>query len=162
MKKKLINSLLVYLILQICNPAWAQSGKVPPFRMIQSDNKIFKAENLPFEKPIIIIYFSPDCDDCQQLTKDILSHMGDLKNVSIAMITYLGVDLVTHFVERNNLKKFSNIYVGTEGNSLFLKTYYNIEHFPFLALYNKNGDLIKKYSSKEIDVKDLLTRLKNL
>ncbi len=159
---KLIYSVLVCIILLICYPVSAQSGKVPPFRMIQPNNKIFKAENLPFEKPIIIIYFSPDCDDCQQLTKEILSHMGDLKNVSIAMITYLGVDLVSQFVQRNNLKKYSNIYVGTEGNSLFLKTYYNIEHFPFLALYNKNGDLIKKYSSKEIDLKDLLTRLKNL
>jgi hypothetical protein len=159
---KLIFSVVFYLILQSAYPSFAQSGKVPPFRMVQSDGKVFKAENLPFEKAIIIVYFSPECDDCQQLTDGILSHMEDLKNVSIAMITYLGVETVSQFVNRNHLNKYSNIYVGTEGNYLFVKDYYKIEQFPFMALYNKNGDLIKKYSSKEINLNDILIRLKKL
>lgn len=52
--------------------------------------------------------------------------------------------------------------MGTEGNYLFVKDYYKIEQFPFMALYTKNGDLIKKYYSKEINVDDLLLRLKSL
>ena len=160
---KLIYSLLCLSVLQVGYPAHAQPGKVPPFRMVQSDGKVFKAENLPFDMPIIIVvYFSPECDDCQHLTEGILSHIEDLKYVSIAMITYLGIETVSQFVDRNHLNKYSNIHVGTEGNYLFVKDYYKIEQFPFLALYNKNGDLIKKYSKEEINLNDILIRLKKL
>ncbi len=142
--------------------SYAQTSKVPSFRMIQSNGKIFRAEYLPFGKPIIIIYFSPDCDDCQLLTSEFLARINDFKNVSIAMITYLSVESVSNFVARNNLSNYSNIYVGTEGNSLFVKNYYDIEKFPFVALFNKNGDLIKKYYSKEISLNDLSDCLKKL
>lgn len=130
--------------------------------MVQPDGKVFKAENLPFEKPIIIIYFSPDCDDCQQLTTDLLKRVNDFKSASIAMITYLAVESVSKFAAKNNLNRYSNIYVGTEGNYLFVKNYYNIEQFPFIAIFNKNGDLIKKYYNKEINLIDLSNCLKKL
>ena len=38
--------------------------KVPPFGMLQTNRKVFRAQQLPANKPIIIIYFSPDCDHC--------------------------------------------------------------------------------------------------
>lgn len=162
MKKILRYLLLFLLVLCLGSPAIAQSGKLPPFRMVQANGKLFKAENLPFEKAIILIYFSPECDDCQKLTESILAHIADFKNVSIAMITNLPIELVSKFADVNNLKKYSNIYIGTEGNSLFVKDYYKIEQAPFISLYNKNGDLIIKYSSNEISLNDLLIRLKNL
>jgi thiol-disulfide isomerase/thioredoxin len=141
---------------------FAQTGKVPPFRMIQSNRKVFKAENLPFGKPIIIIYFSPDCEDCQMLTSEFLARINDFRDVSIAMITYQSVENVSGYITKNKLSNYSNIYVGTEGSSLFVKNYYNILQFPFVALYNKNGDLIKKYYSKEVSLNDLSDRLKLL
>jgi thiol-disulfide isomerase/thioredoxin len=139
---------------------FAQAGKVPPFRMIQSDGKVFRAENLPFGKPILIIYFSPDCEDCQLLTRELLVRINEFRNVSIVMITYLSVESVSDFVAKNKLHNYSNIYVGTEGSNLSVKNYYNIGLFPFIALYSKNGDLIKKYNSKEINLNDLSERLK--
>ena len=162
MKVKLIFSLFVFVLLIFDNNSNAQSGKVPPFRIIQPNGKIFKAENLPFEKPILIVYFSPDCEDCQEFTEGLLAHNMELKNVSIALITYLPVEFVTQFVAKNNLKVYPNIYVGTEGNSLFIKNYYGIEQFPFVVLFNKNGDLIKKYSNREVNINDLLIQLKKL
>lgn len=156
------NSIFACVIFFSGSGVYAQSGKVPPFRMVQSNNKLFVAANLPMGKPIIIFYFSPECDDCQKETEKILSHIEDFKKASVAMITYLSVESVSQFVARNKLDKYSNIFVGTEGNYLLVKKYYNIEQFPFIALYNKNGDLIKKYSSAEINFNDLLVRLKKL
>lgn len=130
--------------------------------MVLSNGKVFKAQDLPFGKPILIIYFSPECEDCQKLTDEILARINDFRNVSIAMITYLPVESVSKFVFKNKLSSYSNIYTGTERPSLFVKNYYNIGLFPFVALYNKNGDLIKKYTSKEISLSDLTSRLKLL
>ena len=78
------------------------------------------------------------------------------------MITYLSVETVRNFVAKNKLGDYSNIYVGTEGNYLFVRNYYGIVQFPFVALYDKYGGLIKKYTSKEISLNDLSYHLKLL
>lgn len=167
LRYSLMKSWLLYSILQLIlfftvPEVIAQKGKLPPFRMVQANGNVFKAENLPMEKPILIIYFSPECEECHSLTREILSHINELQKASVAMITYMPVETVRQYVIKNKLAVHNNIFVGTEGNFLFVKDYYEIEHFPFMALYNKNGDLIKKYSSKEINVVDMLLLLKSL
>jgi len=112
-------------------------------------------------KPIIIVYFSPECEDCQQLTEEILNHANDFAKASIAMITYLSMEEVLQFATKYNLDKYSNIYVGTESNTYFVGRYYNVQQLPFIALYNKKGDLIKIYNGK-FSLDDLSKQLKNL
>jgi cytochrome oxidase Cu insertion factor (SCO1/SenC/PrrC family) len=140
----------------------AQSNKVPPFRMVQSDGKIFMAQYLPIGKPIVILYFSPDCEECQKFTSALISRIDDFRNVSFAMITYQPPETLKAYVKKNNLGVYENIYAGTEYPTLFVRNYYNVIHFPFMALYNKNGDLVKKYTSKEVDLNDLLSNIKML
>jgi cytochrome oxidase Cu insertion factor (SCO1/SenC/PrrC family) len=130
--------------------------------MTLHDGKVFKAQNLPLGKPIIIVYFSPECEECHQFMEAMLNQIDDFMGASIAMITYMPLEKVTPYVTANKLDKYPNIYVGTEGNSLFVRNYYNIMQFPFVALYNKDGVLIKKYTTKEIDLNDLISRLKEL
>ena len=141
---------------------YSQSGKLPPFRMVLQTGKVFRAQDLPFEKPIIIIYFSPECEDCHEFMTEMLEKYDDFLDASIAMITYLSVDAVKSYVAENDMEKYPNFYIGTEGNTLFVAKYYGIRTFPFVALYDKNGNLIKSYYSKQVNVNDLITRLKNL
>lgn len=152
---------MVVLMISTSLNTYSQSGKIPPFQIIQSDGTVFKAENLPMGKPIVIIYFSPDCEDCQQMTKELLNRINEFNNASIAMITYLSKDLVKQFVSKYHLDKYSNIFIGTEENSYFVGKYYKIGKLPFMALYNKNGDLVKVYD-KEINIEDLLIHLRGL
>jgi thioredoxin-related protein len=149
------------LILSTNSVVSAQSTKVPPFRMVQPNGKVFKAENVPRGKPIIIVYFLPDCDHCQRLTKDLTRRISEFKKASIAMITYQPLNQVAKFANDYNLKRYSNIYVGTEGSSLFVRNYYNIMQMPFIALFTKNGDVIKLYTRDE-GLNDLSARLKKL
>jgi thiol-disulfide isomerase/thioredoxin len=100
---------------------YSQHNKVPPFQMIQSNGKIFLAGNLPMGKPIVIIYFSPECEDCQLLTKELLNRIKEFNNASIAMITNLKVDIVKKFVIDYNLDNYSNIFIGTEGGFFFCR-----------------------------------------
>jgi hypothetical protein len=153
--------LLSGIIFLISSLTYSQQKKVPPFQIIQPNGKIFLATNLPMGKPIVIIYFSPECEDCQQLTKELLNRINELKNASIAMITYLSKEKVKQFVSDYQLDKYSNIFIGTEEDSYFVSKYYQVGKLPFMALYNKYGDLIKIYN-KEIDIEDLLVHLRKL
>jgi hypothetical protein len=153
--------LLSAIMLLMSSVTNSQSNKVPPFKMTQADGKAFFAGNLPLGKAIVIIYFSPDCEDCQKMTKELLKRIDEFKNASIAMITSQPKDMVKHFITEYHLDKYSNIFVGTEEDSYFVGKYYKVEQLPFIALYNKNGDLIKIYN-KEISIDDLIIRLRNL
>src|SRR3712207_4969332 len=116
MKKAGSWALLTCMLLFIYSALPAQSGKIPPFSMVQQDGKIFRAQDLPMGKPVMIIYFSPECDHCDKLMKELLQRQADFKKASIAMITYLPVDRVKAFVRKYSLDKQPNMYVGTEGN----------------------------------------------
>lgn len=77
------------------------------------------------------------------------------------MVTYYPTNEVSTFSRKYGLDKFSNFYVGTEGNSFFLKKYYNLSKLPFMALYTQNGDLVKTYYTED-GFTDLLQQLKKL
>jgi hypothetical protein len=141
--------------------AKAQANKLPPFRMVQSDGKIFKAEDLPMGKPIIIIYFSSDCDHCEKMMKEFFGKARLFSTSSVAMVTYLTQDKVAKFEKDYPVKKHANIYAGTEGTTFFVRNYFKITDMPFAALYTKEGNFVQSYS-QEIPLNDLASRLKTL
>jgi thioredoxin-related protein len=148
-------------MLFLSTAAFGQEGKIPPFRMMQSNGKVFRAQDLPIGKPIIIIYFSPECDHCEKLMKELFKRSSEFKKASIAMITYLPVENLSKFEKDHSLNKYTNIYAGTEGSSFFVRNYYKIREMPFVALYTKNGDLVKSYT-RTITLKDLSEKLSKL
>ena len=158
--KKHLGLLAVAVFLLIISfDASAQQGKLPPFRIMQSNGTIFKAEQLPFEKPILIIYFSTDCDHCRAFMKDFFKRAADFTKASVVMVTYLPLAEVTKFIAEFNIRQYSNIYVGTEGSSFFLKNYYKLLDMPFAALYDKNGNIMASYRSN-IPLNELALKIK--
>jgi len=141
--------------------ASAFSQNLPPFKMYRSDKSVFNAAELPKTKPVILIYFDPDCEHCQKLMKELFQKIDAFKSAEIIMVTFKPVEEVSSFEKQNNTQKHSNIVVGTEGTGFYLRNYYGLVTMPFTALYDKNGNL--KYSyRKETLVDDLIKRLKSL
>jgi thioredoxin-related protein len=161
MKRIKIFFIVFILLLVTASIVHAQAGKLPPFKMMQTSGKIFKAQDLPIGKPILIVYFSPECDHCQKLLKEFFKQVANFQKASVAFITYLPVDKVLKFEKDYNLAKYSNMYPGTEGSTFFVRNYYKINEMPFVALYTKNGDFITSYE-KEVDLKVLAKKLKGL
>jgi len=129
--------------------------------MMQASGKVFLAGNLPMGKPIVIVYFSPDCKECHDFTTELLTRIKEFNNASIAMITNVPIEQVKQFVSEFQIEKYPNIYIGTEGYSFFAGSYYGVGKLPFVALHNKNGDLIKDYND-EVSIEDLLLNLRSL
>jgi thioredoxin-related protein len=139
----------------------AQSGKLPPFKMMQTSGNIFKAQNLPMGKPILIVYFAPGCDHCEKMLKDFFKQAANFQKASVAFITYLPAEKVAKFEKDYNLEKYPNMYSGTEGSTFFVRNYYKISETPFVALYTKNGDFVTSYE-REVDLKVLAEKIKGL
>ena len=150
----------IMVLLGLSTSVFAQK-KIPPFRMAQTDGKLFIASNLPIDKPVIIIYFSPECDHCQVLMKEWFKRSGDFRKASVAMITFLPLNSVALFEKEFKTKQHPNIISGTEGTGFFVRNYYKVLDLPFVALHDKNGNLITTYS-KDIPLNTLAAKLRQL
>jgi len=137
------------------------SQAIPPFKMYRSDKTIFSAAELPKTKPVVLIYFDPDCDHCQKLMKELFEKINAFKKAEIIMVTFKPIEEVAEFEKKNNTQKYQNIIVGTEGVGFYLRNYYGLTKMPFTALYDKKGSLAYSYR-KETLVDDLIKRLKKL
>jgi thioredoxin-related protein len=157
----IMRKLFLPVILIITSFTLSAQQKVPAFRMSLSNGKLFHASSLPQGKPIIVIYFSPECDHCHVLMKEWFKHAGNFRKASVAMITFLPLNSVALFEKEYNTNQHSNIIAGTEGTAFFVRNYYKVLDLPFVALHDKNGNLISTYS-KDIPLNTLAAKLKQL
>lgn len=152
--------LLFVVFIVALNTVCAQQ-KIPSFRIALSDGNQFHASNLPLGKPVIIVYFSPECDHCQVLMKEWFKRSGDFRKASVAMITFLPLGDVALFEKEFRTKQHSNIITGTEGTRFLVRNYYKVLDLPFVALHDKNGNLVSTYS-KDIPLNKLAAELRKL
>ena len=137
------------------------SQTIPPFKMTLSNNKIFNGTDLPKGKPLVLIYFDPDCDHCQKLMAELFKKINSFKKAEMVLITFKSVTEVAAFEKKYTTNKYANMKVGTEGTLFYLKNYYKLVKMPFTALYDSKGNY--KYSYRdETPVDDLISRLKSL
>ena len=142
-------------------PSRMNSQTIPPFKMTLSNNKIFKAADLPKGKPLVLIYFDPDCDHCQKLMADLFKKINSFKKVEMVLITFKSVTEVAAFEKKYTTSKYANMKVGTEGTLFYLKNYYKLVKMPFTALYDSKGNYNFSYR-EETPVDDLIKRLQGL
>ena len=142
-------------------PAGVSSQTIPPFKMTLSNNKIFNAIDLPKDKPLVLIYFDPDCDHCQKLMTELFKKINSFKKVEMVLITFKSVTEVAAFEKKYTTSKYANLKVGTEGTLFYLKNYYKLVKMPFTVLYDSKGNYNFSYR-EETHVDDLIKRLQGL
>jgi thiol-disulfide isomerase/thioredoxin len=137
------------------------SQSIPPFKMTLSNNKTFNAADLQKGKPLVLIYFDPDCDHCQKLMTELFKKINSFKKAQMVLVTFKPVKEIIAFEKKYRTRKYANMKVGTEGTVFFLKNYYKLIKMPFTALYDKKGNYNYSYRD-ETPLDDLIKRLNNL
>ena len=164
MKKLLLSFSLI--IAAACSmaqtPGYTPPPVIPPYRILNTDSVYVTPANLVKNKPVMVIYFAPDCSHCQHLMFDLKPKMNAFKNMQVVMITFAEPLKATQVFYRDfGLKKYPNFTVGTEGYSLKVQKYYNVHTTPYIALYDKKGKLVKAYE-KAPTVDTLLAEVKKI
>ncbi len=135
----------------------AQPATMPAFKMLLTNNTFYTAADLPKNKPVVLIYFAPDCEHCQELLDAFFKKIDAFKNAQIVLVTFKPVSELTLFERSYQTAKYPNVKVGTEGNTYYLRLFYNLQTTPFTALFDKKGKLVYSYR-KEPPVDDLIKR----
>ena len=142
------------------------SGKVasqslPDFKMQLTNGQMFSSTELSKSKPLIIIYFAPDCEHCQLLIKNVLKRINEFRKSQIILVSFESLQQVSDFEKQYGLKLYPFIKTGIEKPVFFFRYYYHLENTPFTVLYDKHGKYIISYQ-EEMPVDDLLKHLKAL
>jgi len=116
---------------------------IPPFKIRLVDGKGFTYKDLDKNKPLVLIYFQPDCPECQAFTAALAKKLPALKDLQIVMITFEDLKLVKAFDEKYHLSQHPNLKIGSEGYTFIVQKYYQIEHFPIVACFDPSGSLLR-------------------
>ncbi|WP_431158083.1 hypothetical protein [Winogradskyella poriferorum] len=110
------------------------------------DSADFNSKTIEKEGLILLKYFSPDCDNCQEEAEIYHSKKDSLKNIRTIWISgeWAQMNSIEEFAKKYRLKELNTIIIGKE-TSRFLINYYDFSGIPFAALY-ENNQLIKQYT----------------
>jgi thiol-disulfide isomerase/thioredoxin len=122
-------------------PAYQRYPNLPPFEILQSDSSLFTRENLSKKKPVIIMYFSPDCGHCQHQTQYMIEEMEAFKSFEIVMTTYQPWHMMKQFYQDYRLRQYPNIHLGRD-TKFFFPPFFKIANLPFIALYDRKHQLV--------------------
>lgn len=114
---------------------------LPAFNILLTDSVTqYNTKQLPPHKPLVVLYFRPDCPYCRAQTEDIVKSMKLLKGIQFCFLSYAPIPDIKAYEEYFHLKKFSNVLVGQDESAFFID-YFKIPGVPYLVLYAKDGKL---------------------
>ncbi|MBO9595277.1 MAG: hypothetical protein J7599_20395 [Niabella sp.] len=137
--------LCLFFFLCSGDAAFSQKDRaaIPPFKIRLTNGEGFTYKQVDKSKPLLLIYFSPSCEHCKAFTEALLKQKTKWANKQIVMISYVHIRDVQAFDRLYHLSEHPAIKIGSEGQTFIVQQYYQIRHFPFVALFNKQGRLIK-------------------
>src|SRR6202012_5874603 len=163
----IMKKLLLFLALVIVAGSTQAQEKqdithIPPFKILRPDSTYFTAADLKKDKPVMIIYFSPDCSHCQHLVYEMKPKMKQFGDTQIVMVTFTEftmLKMIKNFTRDFDLAKYPNITVGTEGRTYVVQQNYQVKTTPYIAVYDHKGKLIKSFS-KAPTIDELIATIK--
>jgi thioredoxin-related protein len=122
---------------------------LPPFHLLKLDSSTYLTkEDVKKNHRTIIMYFSPDCDHCKHQTESILADSKKFKDIEIIMATYQPFEELKEFNEHYRMAEHPNIKMGRD-EKFFLPPFYKIRNLPYLALYDKKGNLVTTFEGTQ-------------
>lgn len=158
---KQLRLLLMVLLLGMNAAAQKNGSDMPLFQLWKTNGQMVTAKDLPAKKPVVLIYFAPDCHHCTDLLNGVFREMNAFKKATLLLATFKPVNELRVFEQNYKTAKYPNIISGTEGNTFKLRYHYNMQRTPFVALFNANGKLVKTFDNEPL-VKDLLPSMQAL
>jgi hypothetical protein len=134
-----------------------KSDTIPAFHLQLIDSSFYISNQHSQQPFLAIIYFSPDCGHCIDLTEELIGKADSLSNTLILLTAYKTLDDLRAFSQRFQLNRFPFIRVGQD-ISYAIVPYYRIAYTPLVALYGPDRRLtqIWRYPEQPFRLREFL------
>lgn len=120
---------------------------LPPMQILLTDSAtLFGKAQIPLNTPVLYMLFDPECSHCQHETEELIAHKKDFEDIQVVMVTMprSSFSEVNDFISKYKVNELKHVVVGRD-ITYFMPAFYSIRNFPFLAMYDRNGDLITAF-----------------
>ncbi|MFM7359091.1 MAG: TlpA family protein disulfide reductase [Sediminibacterium sp.] len=137
----------------VFSPGYSQNfspakDTLPAFHLQLIDSSFYISNQFSPKKFIALIYFSPTCGHCIDMTEELVRESERLSNLLLLMVTYQPIEVLRLFGERYKLHKLPDFRLGND-ISYALVPHFKIDYTPFVALYGADRQLIRTWRSPE-------------
>lgn len=141
-------------------PAYKRYPTVPALQLILSDSVTKYTKNdIPKKKPVLLILFNPECSHCQHEAEQIVANKEAFQHIHIVMATTAPLHQMKTFADQYGLSQLQNVVVAKDPYYI-LPSFFEIRSLPYLAFYNKKGNLISTFEGS-MGIERILTTFKN-
>lgn len=122
---------------------------IPPFHLLKLDSSTYLTkDDVKKNRKTIMMYFSPDCEHCKHEIESFLASWSKFRDIEIVMATYQPFGEMKEFNAHYKIYEHPNIHIGRD-EKFFLPPFYKIRNLPYLALYDKKGNLITTFEGTQ-------------
>ncbi len=132
---------------------------IPKFLFYTLDNEVFTNENLSNNGYKLFVYFNSECDYCQSEAKQIKDNLSNFVNTQIIFVSFEPINDIKIFAEKYQLLENENVIFLNDKNSEFSELF-DANKIPFILLYSKENQLIKKYKGA-VKIENILKQINN-
>lgn len=163
-----LNFLVVTLSLAQSNQSattlapYQKNKNLPSFSIRLLDSiTIFNTRSIQKGKPTVFVLFSPDCDHCAQLAREIKKDVQQFDQVNFFMVSPpMPLYDIKMFAHINGLVDKKQIIVGQDMD-FFFGSFYQAETVPFVVIYDAEKKLFTTLKSIK-KLEELLIELNKL
>jgi len=124
--------------------SFLSNKNIPSFKLMQGDSTWLTNDNIPKDKPVVIIYFSPECGHCQLSAQEINNDIDKVKDAFFIWVSYLPVPEIKQFADKYKLSQYDNFKFGRDPKYR-IPAFYRVRFTPFMAVYNTEGKLMQTF-----------------
>lgn len=126
-------------------PPFKRFPFLPPLQLLLADSATkYTKDDLPKNKEVLVVLFSPDCEHCQHEAEMFYAGRDLLNKIHIVMITTYPTYRMKEFAENYGLNKLNNVVIAKDPHYMMIP-FYDVRSFPFMAWYDKKGKLIDTF-----------------
>lgn len=152
-KQNLVFAFLLFFVVSVSaqtdtSALYLRFPTIPPFSIIKiPDSTRFTKDDLSRKRPTLIMVFSPDCEHCQNMTKELVANIALFKKAQIVMTSPLDFWYIKKFYEEYGIANCPVITMGRDP-SYMLGTFYKVRSFPKIYLYDKKGNFVMSFEGE--------------
>lgn len=141
---------LVFLMFNSCKTSQktttTATKEIPYFTFYTLDSQRFTKENFDDKRTKFIFYFNSECDHCEKQAKWLSKEIERFSHLEMVFISFEEMDAINNFRDTYNFTQKNITFL--QDTRLTFSNKFDVESFPSILIYNKKGELIKKFEGE--------------
>jgi thiol-disulfide isomerase/thioredoxin len=137
---RIILYIVISLIFSGCAFYEKKRADLPSINLLMIDSTVINTGNIPEGKPIVMMFFSPECKHCQYETESLLQNAQLFKNILFYLISADPLEKIKSYSTYFHLTNYPN-FIPVMDNTFSLFYQLKPDFVPYFFIYNKHKKL---------------------